>query len=512
MHFLNPLNTLIPMRYITSFSVCLFVMSLTISSCNRENHQCPCAEIGLDDHWADTANVTCYLIPIQKNKTNPSLGALKMAVVVAQALQESNEPPLLYLHGGPGIATVENVPRYLQSKTWKLLRESRSLVFFDYRGTGFSEPVLCPEMEDSLALFAESNASDEAIQAYEIALYKKCREELMTSGVDVSSFSSTQLAADAEAIRNALKIKKWNVYGVSFGTTVALQLLRNHEAHIQSMILDSPFPPNAPWLDFVRPFDTCFKVLEENILKHPDVYAHFPALRKDFVNAVERLNKEPVMVKDSLDEQGYEYSGDDFAWSIWSAMLNPKSIPYVPLAIHEVSNGNDSILAKWQSAFSEPNSFGKFSEAQSSAVLCYESRPKNADDTKESLLKAYPDFTSFVIDFEGELCDAWQPQSASPQAFTAVRSKVPVLILSGEYDPVCPPLFGALTSKSLPNATFITVPAASHAAIHADDCLRQIAYNFLSKPNEKPDVSCVSLRSPIVFITDNLRKALAEYK
>jgi len=153
-------------------------------------------------------------------------------------------------------------------------------------------------------------------------------------------------------------------------------------------------------------FDTCLKVLEKNILENPIALSHFSSIRTEFTNAVKRLNQTPVQIKGNGGSEEYEYFGDDFAWSIWSAMLNEKTIPFVPLAIHEVASGNDSILSKWTVAFSDPNSFGTFSEQQSNAILCYESRPKTPSDTKESLLIAYPDFSSFAIDFEGELCDA----------------------------------------------------------------------------------------------------------
>ena len=181
-------------------------------------------------------------------------------------------------------------------------------------------------------------------------------------------------------------------------------------------------------------------------------------------------------------------------------------------AIKEVAGGNDSILNKWVMAFSDPNAFGKFSEFQSKAVLCYEGKPKTESDTKESLLKEYPEFAAFNIDFEDDLCNAWQPTGAGKEIFEPVKSNVPVLIFSGEYDPVCPPLFGELTSKTLTNSTFISVPAASHAAIHADDSMRAIATSFLSKPGEKPALACIGNRPKINFITSNLIEALTKIR
>jgi len=493
----------------------LFFLFLSIAAscfCQQENIKCPCSKIGIDNLWADSNKVSCYLIPVLKNTLNPSSGKIYIAAVLTPSLNKTNEKPLLYLHGGPGIATVENVPRYLKSKTWKLLREKRSIIFFDYRGTGFSEPALCPDMNDSLSNFSKINSSESAKQVYRISLYKKCRNQLLADGIEVSSFNSSQLADDAEAIRKAMRINSWSVYGVSYGTTVALNLLRNHSKPINSIILDSPFPPNAPWLDYVRPFDTCFKVLEKNISDNPITLSHFPSIRKDFKNAIARLNMKPVKLQSNKDAKGYYYNGTDFAWSIWNAMLNPKSIPFVPLAIHEVGIGNDSILSKWVEAFNDPNSFGKTSDPQKYAIGCYETRPRKYEDSIRYLFSKYPDFYPFLVEFGGELCNAWQPVWASPEIFKPVVSNVPVLILAGEYDPVCPPLFGEITSKTLSKSTLIIVPSASHAAIHADDCLRKIADDFLLRPKLKPNFVCVSKRSKINFVYDNLAKALSEFK
>lgn len=487
--------------------ICFLFILPAISFCQQNKYLCPCNKIGLDTAWARTNKVSCYLIPVEKDIAKSSAGKYYLAAAVASSLTATNEAPLLYLHGGPGIATVENIPKYLQSKTWKTLREKHSLVFFDYRGTGFSEPSLCPGMQDSLDVFSKTNPSAKQKKEYEVTRYKKCREQHLKEGIDVSTFSAARLAADAEGIRKNLQITNWNLYGVSFGTTVALNMIRNHSKHIKAVILDSPFPPNSPWLDFVRPFDTCFKVLEKNISADLIAAAAFPAMRNDFVNAIKRLNKVPFKIRYG-SYSSYDITGDDFAWGIWSAMLSPKAIPLVPIAIKEVANGNDSILSKLIAVFSKPNSYGKFSATQSRAIMCYEGRPRKPEDSEASLLTQYPDFASFISAFDEAICNVWRPDIATEKTFEPVVSNVPVLILSGEYDPVCPPVFGDITAATLSKSVHLVVPAASHAAIHADDCIRNIAGSFLLDPSIKPDEKCVRERMKLNFVTADLRKAL----
>jgi pimeloyl-ACP methyl ester carboxylesterase len=497
------------MKSILTFFFLSFIFP-AFTFCQQNDYQCLCSKIGLKDTWADMAKVSCYLIPVDRDISKPSSSKFYLAAVVVSALTEKKVPPLLYLHGGPGIATLENVPKYLQSKTWKTLRENQSLVFFDYRGTGYSEPALCPQLKDSLLSFSKTNPSPKQKKTYEASIYKKCKEQHLNEGIDITSFSAKQLAADADLIRKSLKITYWNVYGVSFGTTVALNMIRNHSKHIKAVILDSPFPTNAPWLDFVRPFDTCFQILVKNIDSYPLTASIFPTLRSDYVKAVQRLNNEPAKIKNGFFS--FDLSGDDFAWGIWNAMLSPKSIPFVPIAIKEIANGNDSILPKWITAFYQPNSFGTRSQTQSNAIMCFEGRPRDEAGKEASLRLNYPDFDSFISAFDEEVCNEWRPDIAGAEVFAPVVSDVPVLILSGEYDPVCPPLFGDITAATLSKAIHIVVPAASHAAIHADDCIRDIAINFLMNPNKKPNEKCVGERKKINFITADIMQALNNLK
>src|SRR5690606_27579634 len=105
--------------------------------------KCACAQFGLNEQWTDSANIDCYLIPIEKDYKENSAGKYFMAVAKVPAINNTKEDPLLYLHGGPGIATLGNIKSYVQSSTWRLMRENHALIFFDYRGTGFSQPDLC---------------------------------------------------------------------------------------------------------------------------------------------------------------------------------------------------------------------------------------------------------------------------------------------------------------------------------------------------------------------------------
>lgn len=103
------------MRLFLLFSL-LAISFKTYSQVDKYN--CACSTIGLSDSWADSARVRCYLIPVSRDVFNKSAGSFKLAVAVASTLSANKEEPLFYLHGGPGIATLGNLPNYLKSVTW----------------------------------------------------------------------------------------------------------------------------------------------------------------------------------------------------------------------------------------------------------------------------------------------------------------------------------------------------------------------------------------------------------
>jgi pimeloyl-ACP methyl ester carboxylesterase len=488
----------------------LFLITCSNSFCQEDllKHNCDCSRIGLDSVWADTNNVSCHLIPVERNYLSPGGDKYFMAVASATALSLTPEEPLLYLHGGPGIASLSNFPRYLKSKTFSKLRQNHALVFFDYRGTGFSEPGLCKSLDSSLHAIPNT-ISDEELILKETNIYSDCKDELLKQGILLSDFSSLQSAADAEAIRKELGIDNWNIYSVSHGTTVALNMMRTFPKHIRSVILDSPFPPNAPWSDFVQPFDTCFRVLEK-ILSEDSIYAKlFPSVRNDFVKITDRLRETPFVMAIHIGNDTAInvnlFNDKDFAWSVWTAMLDPYTIRWVPLALKEIAAGNDSVLLKWALEFNDPDSFGEFSSAQNRAIIGFENKPRNEKETDNYLINRFPDFASFINPgLDDAVNKVYRPEVPPEEYFDAVESNIPTLIFSGEFDPVCPPLFADITSATLSNSTVITVPSASHAAMFADECTREIGTSFYLDPETKPDAECILKRKKMEFFTTDI--------
>ncbi|CAH2400317.1 hypothetical protein MES5069_250083 [Mesorhizobium escarrei] len=69
-----------------------------------------------------------------------------------------------------------------------------------------------------------------------------CRGALIAKGIDLSAYNTAENAADINDVRKSLGIEKWVLYGVSYGTRLALEVMNEHPEGISASILDSVLP------------------------------------------------------------------------------------------------------------------------------------------------------------------------------------------------------------------------------------------------------------------------------
>jgi pimeloyl-ACP methyl ester carboxylesterase len=189
--------------------------------------------------------VECGWLTVPKSRIFPSRD-IRLAVVIARASSKNTEQqPMLYLHGGPGIATLDAVPTALGGKSWPLFRVRHDLVFFDQRGTGRSVPSLCPGFNRAMGEVAATGLSGSAKTRAQVIAAKKCRSELRALNVNPASYSSSEIAADVEALRNVLGVGQWNIFATSFGSLPAAEVMRRWPTTVRALILDSAFPQNS---------------------------------------------------------------------------------------------------------------------------------------------------------------------------------------------------------------------------------------------------------------------------
>jgi proline iminopeptidase len=123
-------------------------------------------------------------------------GRLRVGGVHEIYFEESGNPsgkPVVFLHGGPGGGTEPKHRLYFDPKTYRI-------VLFDQRGCGRSTPFA--SLEDN---------------------------------------TTWDLVADIEKLRTHLEIERWQVFGGSWGSTLALAYAETHPERVSELVLRGIF-------------------------------------------------------------------------------------------------------------------------------------------------------------------------------------------------------------------------------------------------------------------------------
>lgn len=191
----------------------------------------------------------CGFLEVPENRSRPGGRTIKLAVAVIAAVTPAKpaQDPLVFMAGGPGADTFDDIPFLIDSG----LNKDRELIVMAQRGNLYDRPNLaCPEVDRFNAQAVGLGYDSRQAQQLMLKAVKDCRARLTADGVDLSAYNTTENAADFADLRGALNIPRWNVYGYSYGSNLALTYLRLHPEGIRAMAIDSITPPQVvtlPW-------------------------------------------------------------------------------------------------------------------------------------------------------------------------------------------------------------------------------------------------------------------------
>ncbi|MBI5289336.1 MAG: alpha/beta fold hydrolase [Chloroflexi bacterium] len=443
----------------------------------------------------NAANIRCGTITLPEDPTQEDGATVTLAVAVLEAT--GNDPkaePLLVVNGGPGIPTLAGAMQAFTSEFAEPLQTSRDIVFVDQRGTGYSLPSLdCPEQRES---YRKALAGEGDVYAGLAA----CGERLAGQGVNLSHYNSSTIARDLSATMKTLGYDEWDVYGWSYGTRIALTMLRDAPDGVRSVVLDATVPPQADGQSAVsQTFGGALGALAEDCGADAACVATYPDFEPDTLRlAREKLNETPLVVQidDPLEETTLvTINGGWFRQAIIGAMYDVRLIPSVPGAINAVAQGRTSAARDLVSATAFD--FDSTADGMFFSVLCNEDIPFDTGD--EVGLQLCQDLGVRVT-----------PELIEDKA---VSSDVPVLLLGGEYDPVAPLSDAELALETLSHGMLVKFPYEGHGvfltlqamdgetpASHA--CSVGIIAAFLDDVAATPDTGCVDDGPPPGFVVE----------
>lgn len=460
-------------------------------------------------------NVDCgYLtVPAARDADGnaiPESGTMRLAVAVFHSSNPNPQPdPIVYLEGGPGGHALQPVPLTFESRFGDFLVD-RDFIMFDQRGTGYSEPALgCPAYTDwSLNRLTDTRPLEAQLPESQAQIIA-CHDTLAAQGIDFTEYNSRESAQDLDDLREALGYDQWNLYGISYGTRLALTAMRDTPEHIRSVILDSAYPLEIDlYAETAAGAQRALNAFFEACAADEACAAAYPNLEQMFYDVVDRLNTTPSEVQtltNPLSGESYDavYTGDAVIATVFTSLYSEQLISLMPQMLTMLSEGDFATANLINGSLLSNEGF--MSLGQQLAVQCNEEialATGGATLTNievDPRVQRYFDYVPTLGQSISNLCDAWQAGTANEVENQPVTSDIPTLVMSGSLDPITPPIFGQTVAANLANSTWVEFPGVGHGASLSGDCPKSVALAFLDNPASELDTSCTAEMS-IAFV------------
>lgn len=442
----------------------------------------------------------CGYLTVPENRLAP--GGRKIQIAVAIAKSRAAHPkadPLLWLEGGPGGTGLAAA----NGAVARGVNADRDVVFVDQRGTLKARPLLnCPGYDEfAIRAFGLATSSRQAARG-DVAAVGACYRGWVRRGYDLSTFNTPENAADMADLRLALHIKRWNIYGVSYGSDLALQLLRDYPAGIRSEVLDSVVPPQVNliqgfWASAAAGFHAVFGACAARSACH----AAYPHLRRDLNTGVNRLTKRHLTVRVVNPATGQPtkvvFDGYQFANLLVVLSLTPGSIVQMPALVHEMASRQGAQAALRLLATAPPVGLTGYGLAY--GVFCSEDAAFTTPArTLAAGRRVLPGFPVQVLRLPPQTahifgdCKAWRVRPASPAVTAPARSDIPVLEMSGTFDAITSLAWAKTVARDLPNARIIKFPGVGHGVVTWTQCGADVMVGFLDRPHGGYSTRCVA--------------------
>jgi len=483
--------------YTAVAGACLcYVILWTLKSPPAALHQTASSELTWEECWFPTPTFTavhCGHLHLKHEAQIP-------VVLIRRSLFARQVQPLLYVTGGPGSATIPhdgNIDSWVQ---WlQELDLDRDLVLFNFLGTGRSDPAYhCPKFSEAGPTILGTSLSAAGEAAIYDQITRDCYQDLVTKKVDLSKMTLPYTMEYVSQIVKALPDVNWDVYGVSYGTRVVIELMRQPPPNIRAVILDGILPPDV---DMYRLWP---RLLKDGLHRLFAICNYdqackkrFPDLESEFYALVKKLDLQPLEYHISTGYSGKPMTvmvnGHRLITLVYLSMYRWDFIQQLPFALWSIKQGNLDPLRPMVQYLGEyyTEEAMTFNDVVFISAGCAERRQDSTKETMKQEGRMYPLLEEYLSPiWEFDACEYWKVPSARKNSLKPVQSRLPTLLLAGDLDPVTPSIWAKRVHAELGNSFLFVVPAVGHGVLDSDRCAIRAVQTFLRTREKYSGVPC----------------------
>jgi pimeloyl-ACP methyl ester carboxylesterase len=402
------------------------------------------------------AELGTLVVPQSRNASSER--TIKLKLVRFRSTSQNPGPPIVYLAGGPGGSGID-AAKGARFPLFMALRELGDVIALDQRGTGQAEPSLrCSEWFMLPPAKPLDRAEAEGIFA---AGMKTCFERLSREGIDATAYTTLESAHDVDDLRQALGADKITLWGISYGTHLALATLREHGDHVDRAIL-AGVEPLGHTLKLPSDQEALLRSVSALVKSDRAVAASVPDLTAAIARVLARLQKEPVTVTLVHPMAGQSIAVQvgplDLQYVLAGMLEGPDTFAGMPDFVSRLEGGDWTALALQASRFSAgilPSAMSVAMDCASGASAGHLGRIRS--EAKKTLLG-----DAINLPFPG-ICQGLGVPDLGDAYRKPFRSKTPLLLISGTLDGRTPPRNAEGLMKGFTRAQHLVIEGAGHS-------------------------------------------------
>ena len=432
-------------------------------------------------------------LEVLENRKDPNSRTIEIPIYLFKSC--SNNPqkdPIIYTVGGPGFTTM---PTAQYMNYYKYL-DDRDFILVEQRGNYYAKPHLdCPEWSRAVYESNQPTFDLSTIDKLFERATKACKERLEKMGIDLNGYNTNEIAGDINDLVNVLGIEEYNLLTISYSTKIAQVLMRDYPDKIRSVVMDSPLPLEVNYdEESVQNLLESVNKLLSDCESDTSCNSTYPSIKKRFSEYLKEKTEKPLMVEVENPKTGqtetFYLKGKDLITVFTSQSTG--SVPNVPFEINKLLNDDlTSIKEQLSKLFQEPS--GGAGIGMRLSVWCAEENPFNSTEKIASETNKYPEVKGLSpAVFDKEICQIWSVQKVAEIENQPVRSDIPVLFISGEYDYETPSIWAKSMTTNFTNSYHLIFKGWKHTPTTnwGDQCAMELANKFFNNPEEKPNADC----------------------
>lgn len=374
-------------------------------------------------------------------------------------------PPIVYLAGGPGGSGID-AARGPRQPIFLSLRAAGDVIALDQRGTGLSNAI--PPCTAAQPLDPAGGINEASLTSYHRRTFATCTETWRAAGLSTSGYNTLESADDLADLRKALTAPKIQLWGISYGTHLALATMRRHPAIIDRVVLASAEGMNQT-VKLPGAVDAALGRIAA--ASNTDLLATMRRVH-------ERLDRNPASLSVDGPRGPIPFTMDSFALRMLAGAIakNPDGIANLSSLYAAFDAGQEQALAPMIHGMFLKDRLVMTGMPELMDLASGISRSRRGEVDRQARTALVGDATNFPMP---QLAGVAPELDLGDGFRREVRSSIPTLLFSGDLDPRTPLEEQAVATAGLRRLTRVVVHNGGHDLFEADPAIADIIASFL---------------------------------